>query len=87
MTDALRYILQSMHFGIYLFADVSPHLRPPNTGLLRQIGRSRGGNERKVVFIGKQLHLPESMDEMAERLTYAGVRPTRPRLRDGRWVM
>ena len=87
MTDALRYILQSMHFGIYLFPEATPHLRPPNTGLLRQIGKIKGGNERKVVFISNKLSLPDSMDEMAERLTYAGVRPTRPRLRDGRWVM
>jgi hypothetical protein len=87
MTDALRYILQSMHFGIYLFADVSTHLRPPNTGILRQIARMREGNERKVVFIAKELHLPDSLDDMTEHLTFAIVRPTRPRLRDGRWVM
>ncbi|HOV58404.1 MAG TPA: hypothetical protein PLN91_11035 [Rhodanobacteraceae bacterium] len=87
MTDALRYILQSMQFGIYLFADAAQHLRPPNTGLLRQIGRARGGNERKVVFIGPRMTLPDSLEEVAEHLTYEGVRPTRPRLRDGRWVV
>lgn len=86
MADALRYILQSMHFGIYLFVDVGQYLRPPNTGILRQIGKVVGGN-RKVVFVGYSKPLPESLDELAERLTYAGVRPTRPRLRDGRWVM
>jgi len=87
MADALRYILQSMHFGIYLFTDVAQHLRPPNTGILRQIGKAVGGNQRKIVFVGNGLSLPESLDELAEHLTYAGVRPTRPRLRDGRWVM
>lgn len=87
MADALRYILQSMHFGIYLFTDVEGHLRPPNTGILRQIGRARGGNARKVVFIGGPVHFPESLDEMIERITYDGVRPTRPRLRDGRWII
>jgi len=87
MTDALRYILQSMHFGIYLFTDVDGHLRPPNTGLLRQIGRARGGNERKVVFVGGSVSLPDSLDEVADRLSHDGVRPTRPRLRDGRWVI
>src|SRR5689334_9036425 len=40
VADALRYILQSMHFGIYLFTDISQHLRPPNTGILRQIGKA-----------------------------------------------
>lgn len=88
MADALRYVLQSMHFGIYLFVDVTQHLRPPNTGILRQIGKAVGGNQRKIVFVGATgLALPESLDELAEHLTYAGVRPTRPRLRDGRWVM
>lgn len=86
MADALRYILQSMHFGIYLFTDYVGHLRPPNTGLLRQIGRTRGGNERKVVFIGGTMVLPESLDEVSEHLTHERVAPTRLRLRDGRWV-
>ena len=40
-TDALRYILQSPQFGVYLFTDFAEHMRPPNTGLLRQIARSR----------------------------------------------
>jgi hypothetical protein len=87
MADALRYILQSMHFGIYLFTEVEGHLRPPNIGLLRQIGRAKGGNERKVVFIGADLTLPDSLEEMTEHLNYARVTPQRPRLRDGRWVI
>jgi len=87
MTDALRYILQSMHFGIYLFTDVGSQLRPPNTGLLRQIGRIHVGNERKVVFIGKSFEIPDSLDDLVERVTHEAVRPVRPRLRDGRWVI
>lgn len=35
VTDALRYILQSMQFGVYLFTDYAEHLRAPNIGLLR----------------------------------------------------
>lgn len=87
MADALRYILQSMHFGIYIFTEAESHLRPPNTGLLRQIGRARGGNERKVVFIGAKLAMPESLDEVTEYLSFERVMPQRPRLRDGRWVI
>ena len=87
MADALRYILQSMHFGIYLFTEAEGHLRPPNIGLLRQIGRAKGGNERKVVFIGEALTLPDSLEEVTEHLSYARVARQRPRLRDGRWVI
>ncbi|TDR39382.1 hypothetical protein DFR29_11683 [Tahibacter aquaticus] len=87
MADALRYILQSMHFGIYIFTEAEGHLRPPNTGLLRQIGRARGGNERKVVFIGAKLNMPESLEEVTEHLSVERIMPQRPRLRDGRWVI
>ena len=41
VTEALRYILQSMQFGIYLFTDYEEHLRAPNIGLLRQIARNQ----------------------------------------------
>ncbi len=87
MADALRYILQSMHFGIYLFVECEGHLRPPNIGLLRQIGRVKGGNERKVVFIGGSLTMPDSLEEVTEHLSFERVMPQRPRLRDGRWVI
>lgn len=87
MADALRYILQSMHFGIYLFVEAEGHLRPPNIGLLRQIGRAKGGNERKVVFIGGSLTMPDSLEEITEHLSFERVMPQRPRLRDGRWVI
>ena len=31
MGDALRYVMQSLHFGIYLFIDFAEHLRPVDT--------------------------------------------------------
>jgi hypothetical protein len=86
LTDALRYILQSMQFGVYLFTDFGEHLRPPNTGLLRQISRIRTGNDRKVVFIADAIRLPEGLDELVERISHESIAIGRPRLRDGRWV-
>jgi len=86
VTDALRYILQSMQFGVYLFTDYAEHLRAPNIGLLRQISRIRSGNGRKVVFVGEDVHFPEGLDELVERISHHPVGQTRPRLRDGRWV-
>lgn len=86
VTDALRYILQSPQFGVYLFTDYAEHLRPPNTGLLRQIARSRTVAGRKVVFVGEEVHLPEGMDALIERIAHQPGKNSRPRLRDGRWV-
>ena len=86
MTDALRYILQSMQFGVYLFSDFAEHMRPPNISLLRQISRLRSGTDRKVVFIGEQIHLPEGLDELVERISHQSAASVHPRLRDGRWV-
>lgn len=86
VTDALRYILQSMQFGIYLFTDYQEHLRAPNIGLLRQIARNKSGNGRKVVFIGEEVLLPEGLDALTDRISHTNESTGKPRLRDGRWV-
>lgn len=86
-TDALRYILQSPQFGVYLFTDFAEHMRPPNTVLLRQIARSRSVAARKVVFVGDEIDMPEGMNALIEVISHQPVAGTRPRLRDGRWVI
>ncbi|HEX7770262.1 MAG TPA: hypothetical protein VF422_09560 [Dokdonella sp.] len=86
MTDALRYVLQSMHFGIYLFVDFTEHLRPAETLMLRRIVRLQAANERKLVFVGDQVELPEEMDGMYERVAAESEMHRQLRLRDGRWV-
>ncbi len=86
VTDALRYILQSMQFGVYLFTDYAEHLRAPNIGLLRQIARVRSVNGRKVVFVGEEVRFPEGLDALVERIAHVPEGQSRPRLRDGRWV-
>jgi len=86
VTDALRYILQSMQFGIYLFSDYQEHLRAPNIGLLRQIARTKSGNGRKVVFIGECVSLPEGLDALTDHIEHTPESSGKPRLRDGRWV-
>jgi hypothetical protein len=85
-TDALRYILQSPQFGVYLFTDFVDHLRPPNTGLLRQLARAHDVNGRKVVFIGERVQLPAGMEDMLDSIAQESSASARPRLRDGRWV-
>jgi len=84
--DALRYILQSPQFGVYLFTEYAENFRPPNIHVLRQIALARAANSRKVVFVGEKVRMPEGMDKMFERIAHEQVTRTRPRLRDGRWV-
>ena len=84
--DALRYVMQSMHFGIYLFVDFAEHLRPVDTLLLRRISRTQNVNERKLVFIGHEVEMPEELDGMFDRLTADTDKQAHVRLRDGRWV-
>ena len=85
--DALRYILQSPQFGVYLFTEYAENLRPPNVNVLRQIAKSRTVNGRKVVFVGEKFRMPEGMDVMFDHIAHEQVTRTRPRLRDGRWVV
>ena len=86
VTDALRFILQSMQFGVYLFTDYAEHMRAPNIGLLRQIGRTSSVKGRKVVFVGEEVHLPDGLDALVERIVHVPEVQSKPRLRDGRWV-
>ncbi|HEY0179055.1 MAG TPA: hypothetical protein VGC30_05425 [Dokdonella sp.] len=84
--DALRYIAQSMHFGVYLFIGFIDALRPADTVLLRRISRLHAGSERKLVFVGGRFEPPEELDGMFERMTVNDEQRRRLRLRDGRWL-
>jgi hypothetical protein len=84
--DALRYILQSPQFGVYIFTEYAENLRPPNINVLRQLARTRATNSRKVVFVGAKFRMPEGMESMFEHIAHEQVTRVRPRLRDGRWV-
>jgi len=84
--DALRYILKSPQFGVYVFTEYAENLRPPNVHVLLQIARSRTVSGRKIVFVGDKFRMPEGMDAMFEHIAHEQITRTRPRLRDGRWV-
>ena len=85
-SDALRYILQSPQFGVYLFTEFAENLRPPNVHTLRQLAKARTVNSRKVVFVGEKFRIPGDMEPLFEHIAHAQVTRLRPRLRDGRWV-
>lgn len=86
MSDALRYVLQSMHFGVYLFVDYEEHLKPADVLLLRRISRTPTSNDRKLAFVGTGVDLPEELEGLYERVAVESEMHRRLRLRDGRWV-
>lgn len=86
LSDALRFILQSMQFAVYLLIDFEDQVKPPNTALLRRFARIRTGNQRKMVFLARKLAFPDEIDALVERMSPGAKTNARPRLRDGRWV-
>ena len=85
LADALRHVLQSTHFGIYLFTGFESLFGGACVRvLLRLLGA--GGCDRKVVLVGRDLSLPVPLEPEAVRIEHRPTRPGRPRLRGGRWV-
>ncbi len=86
LTDALRYITHSTHFGVYLFTAFEEHLKAVDILLLRRISRMATPNGRKLVFLGASVEMPEELEGFFDRLEGAGTVRPQLRLRDGRWV-
>lgn len=86
LTDALRYVMHSTHFGVYLFSSFEEHLKAVDTLLLRRISRMPTPNGRKLVFVGAEVEVPEELEGFFDRLEGAGTVRPQLRLRDGRWV-
>lgn len=86
LTDALRFVRRSMHFGIYLVNAGMDALRPPDLSLLLQIARLRDAPSRRVVLMAPRFPVHESLEPLSVRLSISGGDQPRPRLRDGRWV-
>lgn len=84
--DALRYVLQSNHFGVYLFPDMTAQLYAQFGPQLRQVARALPGVDRKVVLMGPQIRLPAGLDALCAHLSVIARTAPRLRLRDGRWV-
>lgn len=86
--DALRYILQSLHFGVYLL-DMPPGAPSATDGaLLRQLARTTTGHVRRVVLIGASASLLATFEDDVVRVDADWrARAVAPRLRDGRWVV
>lgn len=86
LTEALRYVLQSMHYGVYVLTGFERQLRQPTINLLRQIARIRTGYDRKVVLLGTKVSLPSGLNDVVKHVVHQRIDREKPKLRDGRWV-
>lgn len=84
--NALRYMQQSNHFGVYLLARFPLPISTMDNNLLRQLARAPSGHVRRVILLDAEPALVASLDDVAVRLNGASRAAQRPRLRDGRWL-
>lgn len=84
--QALRYMRQSMHFGVYVLQELEMPLAPADLILLRQLARVAVGHLRRVVLLNPPLALAEQLADVAASVDDVPDVPQRPRLRDGRWL-
>ena len=85
--QALRYMQQSMHFGVYFLLGLELPLSAMDATLLRQLARAPKGHLRRVVLIDAPVALVEHLGELAVRVGSEDSQPRRLRLRDGRWLV
>ncbi|MFI4958403.1 MAG: hypothetical protein ACHP7C_04500 [Lysobacterales bacterium] len=85
--NALRYMRQSMHFGVYFLLGLELPLSAMDATLLRQLARAPKEYQRRVVLIDAPAALAEHLGEVAVRLSSEDCLPRRLRLRDGRWLV
>lgn len=84
---ALRYMLQSNHFGVYLLQRLPVPLPMADATLLRQLARATAGHVRRVVMLDPPDALLTSFNDVLVRLSCQSKPAQRPRLRDGRWML
>ncbi|MBS0431212.1 MAG: hypothetical protein JSS21_02235 [Proteobacteria bacterium] len=82
--EALRYVIQSAHFGVYFFAGHPPVFDATLIPLLRQAARLGGEHARRVVLLDPATELPAGVE--AAELNRGVTAASRPRLRDGQWM-
>ncbi|HET7267100.1 MAG TPA: hypothetical protein VFJ15_03260 [Oleiagrimonas sp.] len=86
LVDTLRYVLKSMHFGIYVVSGVSLPLTQTERLLLRRIAHTRTEFVRRVVLLGDDPVLAQRLGKLSVPLKYQQATHASLRLRDGRWV-
>lgn len=87
LVEALRYVVQTMHYGVYLFSGFENQMSSRPMNYLIQLATEPQADDRKVVLIGSELQLPRPLERVADRITEAEQQHRRLKLRNGRWVM
>lgn len=84
--NALRYMQQSMHFGVYFLRGMELPLSAVDAAVLRQLARAPKGHLRRVVLVDAPPALVSHLGDLATQLSSEDGRPRKLRLRDGRWL-
>ncbi|MGB3269176.1 MAG: hypothetical protein WBA65_04395 [Rhodanobacter sp.] len=84
--NALRYMQQSMHFGVYFVRGVELPLSAVDAALLRQLARAPKGHLRRVVLVDAPAALTAHLGDLAAQVNTEDGKPRQLRLRDGRWL-
>ncbi len=87
LSDALRHVEQSMHYGVYVFSETSGHLQHRSVEYLRKLAASSDGYQKKIILLGKDIRLPGLLTDCVSHVFEQPKQRIRPRLRDGRWVV
>lgn len=85
MAEALRFVLQSGHFGVYVFPADRSEYTPQVLALLRQIGRGKEGGDKRVLVLGTAINIPALLP-IATSIVHKHGLSDRLRMRDGRWI-
>ena len=86
LVDTLRYVLQSMHYGIYIITDFNRQITARCEDYLLQIQGTRFDDDRKVILVGEEMKLPRRVSTRLNHVTENDPGEFRLRLRNGRWV-
>lgn len=85
LAEALRFVLQSGHFGVYVFPAERSEYTPQVLALLRQIARGKEGGDKRVVLLGTAIKIP-ALGVLGRTVVHRHGPSDRLRMRDGRWV-
>ncbi len=85
--SALRYIQQSVHFGIYVLAGVELPLSAEHARLLEQLSVEPKDYLRRVVLLDPPAGLAALLAPAAVVIDATPTLAPRMRLRDGRWLV
>ena len=86
ISEALRFVLQSNRFGVYVIPADKRELTPQVLALLRQIARSKEAGEKRVLVLGADIEIQSPLDRLAHIIVHRHGLTGKLKLRDGRWI-